>query len=129
MDWSNIIQLALAIGGSGGILTVLIAFYKARPEKISYEVKTLREIIETIKKEREEDKLEAAQERQNLERRLGEIEITNSVLQKAIQQWVKCSHLPKDAVCPVSDFVDRAEELITKKEEALHQSMKENNKE
>lgn len=129
MDWSNIIQLALAIGGSGGILTVLIAFYKARPEKISYEVKTLREIIETINKEREEDKLEAAQERQKLERRLGETEITNSVLQEAIQQWVKCSHLPKDAVCPVSDFVDRAEELIIKKVEALHQSMKENNKE
>lgn len=129
MDWSNIIQLALAIGGSGGILTVLIAFYKARPEKISYEVKTLREIIETIKKEREEDKLEAAQERQKLERRLGEIEITNFVLQKAIQQWVKCSHLQKDAVCPVSDFVDRSEELIIKKIEVLHQSMKENNKE
>lgn len=125
MDWQNIITLVgMLIGGSG-----LYGWYKARPEKISFEIKNLREVIEVLKKEKEEDKLEAAQERQKLERRLGEIEITNSVLQKAIQQWVKCSHLPKDAVCPVSDFVDRAEELITKKVKALHQSMKENNKE
>jgi hypothetical protein len=125
MDWQNIITLVgMLIGGSG-----LYGWYKARPEKISFEIKNLREVIEVLKKEKEEDKLEAAQERQKLGRRLGEIEITNSVLQKAIQQWVKCSHLPKDAVCPVSDFVDRAEELIIKKVEALHQSMKENNKE
>lgn len=125
MDWQNIITLVgMLIGGSG-----LYGWYKARPEKISFEVKNLREVIEVLGKEKEEDKLEAAQERLKLERRLGEIEITNSVLQKAIQQWVKCSHLPKDAMCPVSDFVDRAEELITKRVEALHQSMKENNKE
>lgn len=125
MDWQNIITLVgMLIGGSG-----LYGWYKARPEKISFEIKNLREVIEVLKKEKEEDKLEAAQERLKLEQRLGEIEITNSVLQKAIQQWVKCSHLPKDAMCPVSDFVDRAEELITKRVEALHQSMKENNKE
>lgn len=123
MDWSGIAQLILALLGSGGLVGVGIAAYKARPEKISYEVKTLREIIETVKKEREEDKAESAQERQKLERRLGEIEITNAVLQKAVQQWVRCLHLPKEGICPVANFVDEAESLIQKKVDALHQSI------
>lgn len=118
------VQLISVIGGSG-ILSWLISVYKARPEKISYEVKTLREVIETVKKEREEDKLEASEERKKLERRLGEIEITNSILQKAVQQWIRCTHLPKDAVCPVSNFVDDAEDLIQRKVDSLRKSMNE----
>lgn len=122
MDWNNIITIVgMLIGGSG-----LYGWYKARPEKISFEIKNLREVIEVLKKEKEEDKAEAAQERQKLERRLGEIEITNAVLQKAIQQWVKCLHLPKEGICPVANFVDEAEALIQRKVDALHKSMKEN---
>lgn len=124
MDWSGITQLILAIFGSGGVITLGIAVFKARPEKISYEIKNLREVIEILKTEREEDKQEALKERQALERRLGEIEITNSVLQKAIQQWVGCVHLPKGGACPVASFVDEAGNLIQKRVEALRQSKK-----
>ena len=120
MDWSNIVTLVSLLVGSTGIY----GLYKARPEKISYEIKNLREVIEILKTEREEDKQEALKERQALERRLGEIEITNSVLQKAIQQWVGCVHLPKGSACPVASFVDEAENLIQKRVEALRQSKK-----
>lgn len=120
MDWNNIITLVSLLVGSTGIY----GLYKARPEKISYEIKNLREVIEILKTEREEDKQEALKERQALERRLGEIEITNSVLQKAIQQWVGCVHLPKGDACPVASFVDEAENLIQKRVEALRQSKK-----
>lgn len=120
MDWSNIVTLVSLLVGSTGIY----GLYKARPEKISYEIKNLREVIEVLKTEREEDKQEALKERQALERRLGEIEITNSVLQKAIQQWVVCVHLPKGGACPVASFVDEAENLIQKRVEALRQSKK-----
>lgn len=120
MDWSNIITLVSLLVGSTGIY----GLYKARPEKISYEIKNLREVIEILKTEREEDKQEALKERQALERRLGEIEITNSVLQKAIQQWVGCVHLPKGGACPVASFVDEAKNLIPKKVQALRQSKK-----
>lgn len=118
MDWNNIIAIVTLLVGSTGIY----GWYKARPEKISFEIKNLREVIEVLKKEKEEDKLEAAAERQKLERRLGEIELTNSVLQKAVQQWFRCIHLPKDGVCPVSNFVDEAEGLIKKKVEDYYQS-------
>lgn len=120
MDWSNIVTLVSLLVGSTGIY----GLYKARPEKISYEIKNLREVIEILKTEREEDKQEALKERQALERRLGEIEITNSVLQKAIKQWVGCVHLPKGGACPVASFVDEAENLIQKRVEALRQSKK-----
>lgn len=119
MDWQSILALVGTLVGSTG----LYGWYKARPEKISYEIKNLREIIEILKKEREEDSKKADLELQKLGRRLGEIEISNAVLQKAVQQWVRCQHLPKDANCPVSDFVDKAEDLIAKKVEELKQSM------
>lgn len=120
MDWSSIVTLVSLLVGSTGIY----GLYKARPEKISYEIKNLREVIEILKTERKEDKQEALKERQALERRLGEIEITNSVLQKAIQQWVGCAHLPKDGSCPVASFVNEAENLIQQRVEALRQSKK-----
>lgn len=118
MDWNNIVAIVSLLVGSTGIY----GWYKARPEKISFEIKNLREVIEVLKKEKEEDKLEAAAERQKLERRLGEIELTNSVLQKAVQQWFRCIYLPKDGVCPVSNFVDEAEGFIKKKVEDYYQS-------
>lgn len=120
MDWSNIVTLVSLLVGSTGIY----GLYKAGPEKISYEIKNLREVIEILRTEREEDKQEALKERQALERRLGEIEITNYVLQEAIQQWVGCVHLPKGGACPVASFVDEAENLIQKRVEALRQSKK-----
>lgn len=111
MDWTNILML---IFGSGGAIAGVSSWIKTRPEKISYEIKNLREVIDEVKENREEDKKEYENNKLKLERRLGEMEIRNSVLEKSIQQWFKCHHLPQNGICPVADFVDKSEELIKK---------------
>ena len=58
MDWQSIITIVSVLLGGGGA----IALYKAKPEKVSYEIKNLREIIEEIKKNRDEDKRENREE-------------------------------------------------------------------
>lgn len=112
MDWTNILML---IFGSSGALAGVSSWIKTRPEKISYEIKNLREVIDEVKENREEDKKEYENNKLKLERRLGEMEIRNSVLEKSIQQWFKCRHLPQNGICPVADFVDKSEELIKKR--------------
>lgn len=111
MDWSNLLML---IFGGGGALAGLATWSKARPEKISYEIKNMREIIEELKTNRIEDKKEAAEDKAKLEKRLSQMEERNNILEKSIQQFIKCRYLPADGICPVADFVDRSEDLIKK---------------
>ena len=117
MDWTNILML---IFGSGGAIAGVSSWIKTRPEKISYEIKNLREVIDEVKENREEDKKEYENNKLTLERRLGEMEIRNSVLEESIQQWLKCHHLPQNGICPVADFVDKSEELIKKRVDEIN---------
>lgn len=112
MDWLTIILGAL---GSGGAIYSFIAAYKAQPEKVSYEIKNLRELIEEIKKNRNEDKAENKAEVEALKRKIGELELKDDIKSRAISQWLKCHFIPRDSNCPVAEFINDSEKLIQRK--------------
>ena len=55
MDWTTILNYII---GGGGLLTFALSAYKARPEKVSFEIKNLRELVEEIKTNAKEEKIE-----------------------------------------------------------------------
>lgn len=109
MDITNIIML---IFGSGGILTGLASWFRARPEKMSYEIKNLRDVIEEVKKNRVEDKAELEEKLDKQDKKIEILELKDDVKTKAIAQWLKCHFIPQNDNCPVASYIEKAEATI-----------------
>lgn len=108
MDWNSIITIIISgiIGTSGG---GLYGWYKARPEKLSFEIKNLRDIIEEVKSNRLADKAEYEADKKKTSIRIDELESRNDLLEKSVRQWLKCRFIPNDSNCPVAEFLDKNE--------------------
>lgn len=109
MDWTNFLYSigTLLIGGGG-----IYSWYKARPEKLSFEIKNLRDVIEEIKSNRLADKAEYETNRKKTDAKIEELETRNDMLEKAVRQWLKCRFIPVDSNCPVAEFLDKEEEEL-----------------
>lgn len=114
MEWTNITMIISLVFGSGGLLTGIAGWLKARPEKISFEIKNLREVIEEIKKNNVEYKAETKEEIDDLQKKISALELKDDIKSKAISKWLTCNHVPRDSTCPVADFMDSAEKIIKK---------------
>lgn len=112
---NEIISIAALIFGGGGFLSAIITWRKAKPEKVSYEIKNLRDVIEEIKKNREEDKAESEQKMDKQDRKIQELEIRDNLKSKAISQWMKCHFIPREENCPVAEFIDKSEKMLQRK--------------
>lgn len=119
MDWTNITNLVMLTIGSGGLISTLVTLAKARPEKISYEIKNLREVIEEMKQSRLEDRKTALEDKKVLEKRISQLESSNTIFRKAIEQYIKCRYIPQEGVCPITDFMNKSEEIIKRTLESL----------
>lgn len=119
LDINNIVNIIAIVFGGSGILTGWAAWRKSRPEKISYEIKNLRDIIEEIKKTRTEDKIEVEEKMDKQEKKIQELELRDDVKSRAISQWMKCHFIPSDNNCPVAEFLDSSEKIIQKKIDKL----------
>lgn len=126
MDWLTIILGAL---GSGGAIYGFIAAYKAQPEKVSYEIKNLRELIEEIKRNRDEDKKENREEIERLNLKIGKLELNDDIKSRAISKWLTCHFIPRESNCPVAEFIENAEKIIQKKTEQINNIKEKRNNE
>lgn len=113
MDWTGIMTIIVS-----GLFSTsgLYGWYKARPEKLSFEIKNLRDVIEEVKKNRLEDKKEYDEYRQKTDAKIEAQAERNDLLEKSVRQWLKCRFIPTDSNCPVAEFLDKSEEELINKQ-------------
>lgn len=124
MELNEIISLAAMVFGGGGFLSAVVTWRKAKPEKVSYEIKNLREVIDEVKKTREEDKKEAEKKMDSQDRKIQELEIRDNIKSRAISQWMKCHFIPREENCPVAEFIESSEKTIQRKIERIKKDTK-----
>lgn len=123
MDWTTILNYII---GGGGLLTFTLSVYKARPEKVSFEIKNLRELVEEIKTNAKEEKIEYEEKMSKLERKVDELELKDEIKSRAIAQYLRCSYPPTDKECPVAVFINRSEDIMKRKTKELKEKRETN---
>lgn len=100
MAWYEIIGI---IVGGGGVITAMITLYNARPQKDALVIENMKQVIKELREQYDEYKRDNEERFDKLEAKVLKMEERNNIKQNAINKGYRCSYVPQDKKCPVTE--------------------------
>lgn len=119
MDMTTIIVTVIScIGGASGI----VSLFTIRQKKDSFTIQNMTSVLNEIKKQHNDFKLEANNKIEELEKRLNTLDLKDQMQTRAINKGYRCKYLLTcgniNATCPITEEFEKeivAIEKLTKK--------------
>lgn len=119
MMWYEIMGCVM---GSGGLMGGAYSLFTMRTKKEGLVIDNLRQVIEEIKENHKEYKVEVDKKFSDLERKVSAMELKDRIQQNAINKGYKCSFLPKEQECPVTKLAESAYNMLEKRKHDFEQN-------
>ena len=109
---SVLLQIILAIVGTGGFVGGIYTLYTMRPKKESEIINNLKSVIDEIRNNHDQYREENNKKMQKLEERVGRMEKRDMLQKRAINLAYRCRHPQQLEECPViASILENKEEL------------------